>query len=116
MDEPFNLTRDSIARLLRYLDYPEQWSLEGLYPEELARIQLAEILRKLGITGDVFVQLPPDRSYGPGSEHFRAAAISYWLRRPRSPEVTNALKAALRSDPDRPMANAFFRELEGQAL
>lgn len=112
--EADELTPEARARLLTYFHYPAEWSFEGLYPEAVARLQLAEVLSELGISRDAFVSLPPEHSREWGSEHFRTAAILFWLRQPRTPEMTAALKAALRSDSNKPMARAFLRELENE--
>lgn len=113
-NERIELTQATRSRLLHYLSYPSEWLQSGLYPEDIARVQLKEVLEHLHLDQVVFERLPDDRSYGSGSEHFRAAAILYWLRRSRSSEVTAVLKAALANDPDKPMARAFLRELETQ--
>jgi hypothetical protein len=113
MNEP-DVPQEVVSRLLRYLSYPTEWAQGGLYPQELARVQLAEVLDDLGIGREAFASLPGDFVNDVGSEHFRAAAILYWLRRPRTPEINNALKVALQSDPDKPMGRAFLRELENQ--
>ena len=115
IDPMNNLAPELIERLLKYLRYPDEWSLPGLYPEEIAVLQLEEVLRELGVSREAFASLPPDHFMELGSEHFRTATILYWVRRPRAPEITAALKSALRSDPHKPMAKSFLRELEGQA-
>lgn len=111
-NQGMEFTQATRLRLLHYLGYPCEWLHSGLYPEDVARLQLKEVLEELHLDQGTFERLPDDRRYGSGSEHFRAAAIIYWLRRSRSMEVTAALKAALASDPDKPMARAFLRELE----
>jgi hypothetical protein len=114
MTDSVELTPEASAKLLKYLEYPDEWSVAGLYPEEVARLQLAEVLSDLGLTREEFLSLPPDRVRESGSEHFRTAAISYWLGRSRTPAIAAALKAALLRDPHGPMARSFLRELENQ--
>jgi len=114
-NEPVEITAEATCRLLQYLSYPSEWSQNELYATELARVQLMEVLKHLHLDQAAFERLPRDNIYGAGSEHFRAAAILYWLRRRRSPEITAALKGALSNDPDKSMARAFLRELDRQA-
>lgn len=113
-NDAIDLSQETKSRLLHYLSYPKTWLESGLYPEDVARLQLKEVLEHLHLDRGAFERLPDDNRYGPGSEHFRAAAIIYWLRRSRPSEITAALKTALANDPDKPMARAFLRELASQ--
>jgi hypothetical protein len=98
-------------RLLQYLEFPNAWGELGMYPAELANLQLEAVLRKLGCGVEEFLLLPSGSTIGLGSEHFRAAAISHWLSRRRTAKETENLKHLLSLEPDEPMARAYLRQL-----
>jgi hypothetical protein len=98
-------------RLLQYLEFPNAWGELGMYPAELANLQLEAVLRRLGCGVEEFLLLPSGSTMGSGSEHFRAAAISHWLARRRTSQETENLKRLLSLDPDEPMARAYLRQI-----
>jgi hypothetical protein len=102
-------------RLARFLEYPKGWLEQDLLPDELLCTQAAEVLRELALDEESFLALPSDKTYGPGSEHFRAAAVMYWLKRERTRSITAALESAIAADPDKPMSRWLLKELSSQA-
>lgn len=108
------LAPKTLLRLLKYLGYPPEWSEHGLLPDEIAHLQLREVLDRLGVDEAAFAELPDELSYGGGNEHFRSATILYWLQRPRSSVVTSALRDVISKDPDKPMSLAFLRNLDNK--
>jgi hypothetical protein len=86
-----------------------------MYPSEIANRQLEMVLQKLGCSVEEFLSNPAVITLGLGSEHFRAAVISYWLSRRRTTQETENLKYLLALDPDKPMARAYLRELSSAA-
>jgi len=82
-----------------------------MYPESMAAMQLEEVLHRLRIDLPGFLILPSTTTLPDGAEHFRAAAIAYWLKQERTSEQTEKLCRLIALDPDAPMARAFMREL-----
>ena len=80
-------------QFLELMEFPKEWLLWGMYPDELFQ-------------GQVAIYRPGDEA---GSEHDRNGAFHWWLRRPPSKIELMRLVALSFLDSDEGMANDVRR-------
>jgi len=91
------MTREEFLKLMRF---PAEWDTLGMYPQELARIQIERY----------------EPGHERGSEHDRNGAFHWWLRQGPTKRQAECLRRLAELDPDPLLRQDMLRYLDDPTL